>query len=188
MPAHPVPRTASPAFKAWVWLLLCAVLLQGGTGAVVQVLGRSHSHQTVRAASAAVAAAASSSVSATAPKPLQTWADTLLAWRAARLQTLQASAVFRHHSVSLAAHHHDGLERHHHGPGDTSVAAVDRGSSDATADTGQASAGAGLAAPWGPTAEHRMAPAVLAGALWPVALAVAWSSALTRLPERPPKA
>ncbi len=179
MLATPALRTSSLAFKGWVWLLLCAVLLQGGAGAVVQVLGRAHSHQTPRSAAASVTASASTSA--------QTWADTFLAWREARLQSLHTSGLFKHHDAGAAAHRHDGLERHHHGPGDTSVAAVDRASNDATADTGQA-AGAGAAAPWGPTAEYCVAPAAQAGVGWPVVPGAAWSSVSTRLPERPPRA
>jgi hypothetical protein len=160
------------AFQAWVWLLLCAVLLQGGAGAVVQVLGRAHTHHAVHAA------------------PAPGWLDNILAWREARLQTLQSTGVFRHAAVAAVDHHHDGLERHHHGRDDTTVQAVDSASSDATADSGQAGAG-GAAPAWGPTADeraHLRAAALAADASWRLAPQARWSSALTRQPERPPRA
>jgi hypothetical protein len=111
----------------------------------------------------------------------------VLAWREARLQALEATAVFRHRALASAAHHHDGLERHHHGPGDATVQAVDSASTDATADSGQGSAGS-AASPWGPTAEYLAPPDEQAGAVWPRLPPPVWTSALIRLPERPPRA
>jgi len=169
MPSCASRRSARPACQAWVWLLLCAVLLQGGAGALVQVLGRAHTHAAVSAA------------------PAAGWLGSLLAWREARLQALQASVVFKHAAVGSAAHHHDGLERHHHEPGDATVQAVDSVSADATADSGPGSAGS-AASPWGPTAEYRASPDQQAGAVWPPAPPPVWTSALIRLPERPPRA
>jgi hypothetical protein len=160
-----VKRPGTCAFKAWVWLLLCAVLLQGGAGAVVQVLGRAHTHTVVQAV------------------PAPSWLGSFLAWRETRLQALQARSVFWHATAAPAGHHHDGLERHHHAPGDATVQAVDSAGSDATAGTSSAE----LA--WGPTAEYCVGQAAPADAAWPDDTpSPAWSSALTRLPERPPRA
>lgn len=173
MPICPAPRTRTTAFKAWVWLLLCALLLQAGAGAVVQVLGRTHSHQAAQAT------------------PAVSWLGTLLAWRADRLQALQATGLFKHANPdatteAAADHHHDALERHHHGPADTSVQAVDSASSDATADSGQ-SAGGSAALVWGLNAERQLAAVARLPGAWPGAAVLAWSSALSRLPERPPR-
>lgn len=172
MLACPAPRSKTMAFKAWVWLLLFAVLLQGGAGAVVQVLGQSHSHQPVHAASASEPAAA--------------WLGAFLAWRAARMQALQASAVFKHAGLAAAEHHHDGLERHHHGPGDATVLAVDRANTDGAAD-GTAHAAQPVPA-WAWITETLVAPAAPGDSAWPAATAPTWTSALARLPERPPRA
>jgi hypothetical protein len=172
MPNLAAHRPRTTAFKAWVWLLLCAVLLQGGAGALVQVLGRAHTHLAVQ------------------PAPAPGWLDGILAWRQARLQALQSTGLFRHAAVAAADHHHGGLERHHHSRGDATVQAVDGASSDATLDSGQG--GAGSTAPaWGPTAGARTdvrAAAGAAGAAWLVAAQPAWTSAPNRLPERPPRA
>ncbi len=170
MLAHAVPRRRTAAFKAWVWLLLCAVLLQAAASSVVQVLGRSHSHQIVQTGSA------------------ESWFEQVLSWREARLQALHATGVFKHRAGAAAGHHHDDLARHHHRTGDATVQAVDSAGTEATADAGQA--GAASAAPaWGPTAadwaDGRAAPSRSA---WPATAARNWTSALARLPERPPRA
>jgi hypothetical protein len=136
------------------------------------VLGRAHTHHAVQAT------------------PAPSWLDGILAWRQARLEALQSTGVFRHAAGAAADHHHDALERHHHGRDDATVQAVDSAPGDATADSGQA--GAGSAAPaWGPTDAERAdlrAAALATGAAWRVAPRPSWSSALTRLPERPPRA
>ncbi len=96
---------------------------------------------------------------------------------------MQVTAVFRHAAVALPAHHHEGLERHRHGPDDATVQAMDSAGDDA----GQANA-ANPAPAWGPTAEYRVPPSAPAGVAWPGLPQPAWSSAPTRLPERPPRA
>jgi hypothetical protein len=172
MPPLSAHRHRTAAFQGWVWLLLVVLLLQGGAGAVVQVLGRAHTHHAVQAA------------------PAPSWLDIVLAWREARLLALDSTAVFRHATVAAADHHHNGLERHHHGRDDTTVQAVDSAPGDATADTGQG-AGGSVALAWGPTAADRAdfrSAVATSSEAWRVAPQPSWSSALIRLLERPPRA
>jgi hypothetical protein len=103
------------------------------------------------------------------------------------MQALQASALFKHPGLAAAEHHHDGLERHHHGPGDATVQAVDSANTDAAADAGTAQAAQPVPA-WAWMTETLAAPAAPAGSAWPAAAAPTWTSALARLPERPPRA
>ena len=165
--ATPSPlRRTGQAPRALVWLLLAALLLQGGAAALAQVLGRAHTHR---------------------PVALQVdsgpgWMAGLMAWRAAKLAELQVAGVFRHVTPHADIHTHDGLERHHHGVGDDSVQALDGASDSDSGVSGTASV------PWGPTAQPRRLPTMAAVGTWPPAPATRWSSAQAALPERPPRA
>ena len=177
MSARPLAPARRPTLKVLAWLLLFALALQGCAGALVQVLGPTHTHRAAADAQRAV-----EHQPATAA-----WLDSLLAWRASQLQHLQATSVFKHAAAQPAAHQHGDLERHHHGVGDTTVVALDGAASDAASDAGHGPAG-GSAPPWGPMAAHSLVPALLPGGSWPGTPAWAWSSAARKLPERPPKA
>lgn len=177
MSARPRSPASRPTLKVLAWLLLFAIALQGCAGALVQVLGPTHTHR-----------AAADAARTVEHQPARgDWLDSLLAWRASQLQHLQATGVFRHAAAQPAAHEHGDLERHHHGVGDATVVALDGAATDAASDAGHGPAG-GSAPPWGPMAAHSLVPALLPGGPWPGTPAWAWSSAARKLPERPPKA
>lgn len=168
------------ALRLAAWLLLFALAIQGCGRVVVQALGTAHMHRT------AVAEAGESVRQPHAPSLL----GEFLAWREARHDLLRTHGSFKATLPEPVGHRHDGLQRHHHDADDATVLALDGPSAhaDAANDSGTQGQPGALNLPWGPAVEHPLFGSEAAQAAWPSAASARWSSAWTRLMERPPRA
>jgi hypothetical protein len=183
---HALRKLFSPPAARHLLLLLLVGLLavHGYAGAVRQVLGSIHRHDSGHALTAQAADPAA------------------LAANAARHAHPGDGLVMRHvgwqdHHArsdptawSSPAHRHGSTERHHHDIGDASVVALDAGSTSnpGWADGTVAAAVGGAELPTGLSHAPSLPATAASACPWPKVHARTWQNALTRLPERPPRA
>lgn len=176
--------------------LLCGIVLalviQGSTAALVQMLGPSHRHEVP---------------GLTAGEGLLDRIDhafrDIRAWRAElRQEWLPSERPHAHadgtmhthgHGESAAAstehtHAHTLFQRHHHRQGDHTVIAADAAGGEAAADA-SAQAGAGsITLPLALAGSWAVPPPAVQAMAWPRMAALRWSDAPLRSSERPPRA
>jgi hypothetical protein len=187
-----MPRSLSPlpatCGRALVWLLVLALAVYGHRATLVQLLGPEHRHTLSRPAEALRLPTAVLEVF----QDIRDWRDGL------RARWLGTAAVHRHgdgephrHPAAdmpphehAALHRHGGFARHHHASGDASLVALDGVAADAAAQAGAGSATLPLAVVTGWTLPRPAWRALR----WPSSPPEAWTDALRRLPERPPRA
>ena len=171
-------------------LLLAVMLAHGPGGALRQVLGSTHRHDSgapVAGLTAITVVPAGLAALAAAMTSHGHFGDGLTAWRAWR-QDHHA----RDHAPGLSApaHRHASFERHRHDFGDASVVALDDGAAPGHrgGELPSAASGVGADGPPGLAGEPGLAALAAAVSAWPQAPCQTWQNALARLPERPPRA
>lgn len=173
-------------FNATATRLLLALLLvgflavHGHAGAMRQVLGSSHRHDSSPSAPAATGLHLHDGLAA-----LRAW------WQGHHAHAHPHQDAQVHTTARpVPDHRHGAFERHHHDIGDETVVALDDGGAVGRggADGPAAALAGGAELPPG-LARAPDLPAVPSSAIaWPAAQARTWRNALTSVPDRPPRA
>lgn len=172
-------RCAAP--RLLVWVLLLALGFYGYSGAVLQLLGPKHTHSVEGLAQLAPQSAVRA---VSLVERAREWLRPVRQWRAERHARSHAPGAARH------AHQHNASERHHHDIGDESVISLDRAglTADAVADAVATVSAASAHMPLGLCVGLTLPEAAALPCLWPRPQPLSWRDALTKLPERPPRA
>ena len=176
----------SPTAARHLLMLLLVGLLavHGYAGAVRQVLGLTHRHDSGHALTAQPADRAALAANAAPHAHLGGGLVMRRAWWQDHHARSRATAW------SAPVHRHGSAERHHHDIGDASVVALDAGSANnpGWADSTVAAAVGGAGLPTGLSHAPSLPAAAASACPWPRVHARTWQNALARLPERLPRA
>lgn len=181
MSTQPAPLKHRAIDRWIVWALVLALVAYGYSGALLQMLGPTHSHHAGVVTAAAQQGLVKKDAWLTIAKE---WFRPVRAWR----DDLHA----RSHAAGIlgAPHQHSAFERHHHDIDDPSVIALDGGGAagDALADGASTAAAGSGTLPLGLCAALVVPEPTARPCLWPRSGSHAWVDAIARLPERPPRA
>jgi len=173
--------TRCAASRLLVWTLLLALGFYGYSGAVLQLLGPKHTHSVE---DVALLAPHSAVRAVSLVQRAREWLRPVRQWHAEMHARSHAAGTAGH------AHHHDASERHHHDIGDESVISLDGAglTADAVADAAVTVSAVSAHMPLGLCAGLMLPEAAALPRLWPRPQPPSWRDALTKLPERPPRA